>query len=366
MLLANNICHFKKLYDNPNNIKYDIFCSAFFKMNKHYKDFNIYMDGLRRITKKIKELNINYKLRIFIDKNIYDDKQIMDIFNENKDFVQLVIFTCANYMKDNYHFDVFGSLVRYFPLFDFENNDSNNVIIVDMDLQDSDMITLENFIKFNKPIMCKLPPASTLLKGESSIYIISNLVYFNNIKYDKNILIDYIKNAHNIKDTGNYKKRFTPFGYGVDEIFLNKYLFKQIKYFYCNTIYTPNLFIFYNKKFIMQNKNSYSRFKYILGKYFKAKYDLKYMIQFFDDNFYNITKKTDINNYISRRFYKIINQLYPLKKYIFPKKITELIVNHLNNIIYAQLNIKIDNTGNEMKINKIDIMDIVKKPIYID
>ena len=49
--------------------------------------------------------------------------------------IHIIIFECCNYKEDSkYHLDNFGSLVRYFPIFDFNNNDTNNVIICDIEL----------------------------------------------------------------------------------------------------------------------------------------------------------------------------------------------------------------------------------------
>ena len=36
-----------------------------------------------------------------------------------------------------YHIDLFGTLVRYFPLFNFNNNDAKSVIVVDIDINPS-------------------------------------------------------------------------------------------------------------------------------------------------------------------------------------------------------------------------------------
>jgi hypothetical protein len=367
MVFDNDICKFKKLYDNPNNIKYDIICTTFFKMGKHYKNFQIYMNGLARWVKNLRELKLPYKFRLFIDQNVYEDKKIMDLLNKIKDIVQLVIFTCADYMKDNYHIDVFGALVRYFPLFDFENNDSNKVIITDMDLHEDDMIKLINFIKYDTPIMCATAQFSRLFSGYSKLYVISNLMYFNNIKFDNNILINFIKKiAPTLENKGNYNKRLTPFGFGTDEIFINDYLFPHIKYFYINTLYTINFVIYWNKEFIIKNKNSFSRFKYILGKYFNEKYKLDDMINFIDKHFYNIFHKTDVNNYISRRFYKIIKYLHMKNKYILPKELTIYIIKNVDNIIICNLNMKIDNTGDKMRIDKSYVDEMIFKPIYVN
>jgi AAA+ superfamily predicted ATPase len=49
--------------------------------------------------------------------------------------IEIVIFCCKLYERnDIHHLGTFGTMIRAFPLFDFPNNDSNRVIIFDIDL----------------------------------------------------------------------------------------------------------------------------------------------------------------------------------------------------------------------------------------
>lgn len=102
-------------------------------MKKHYKNFNIYKEGLKKLIKLIDNQN-NYILRIFIDSHIKEDSDIMKILNSSNK-VEIIVFKCLKYIKDDYHIDLFATLIRLFPIFNFKNNDSNNVIIIDVDLK---------------------------------------------------------------------------------------------------------------------------------------------------------------------------------------------------------------------------------------
>ncbi len=58
----------------------------------------------------------------------------MDILLSNDKF-EIYLFDCKNYKSNNlYHVDLFATFIRFFPLFDFKNNDADNVIISDVDL----------------------------------------------------------------------------------------------------------------------------------------------------------------------------------------------------------------------------------------
>ena len=122
--LKNSICEFEILSSWDIKKKHNILSTSFFKMGSHYKNFDIYVRGLKKLIKLVEEQN-NYVLRIFIDPNIKSDKEIYPILAESKK-VQIIMFKCFNYMDNsNFHIDVFGAMVRLFPLFDFENNEQD-------------------------------------------------------------------------------------------------------------------------------------------------------------------------------------------------------------------------------------------------
>ena len=74
----------------------------------------------------------DFFLRLFIDDTIYTDSNIMDYLNKIKG-IQLVHYSCQNFIANGFHRGTFGTLVRFFPMFDFKNNDAEHVIITDID-----------------------------------------------------------------------------------------------------------------------------------------------------------------------------------------------------------------------------------------
>ena len=99
-----------------------------------YKDFSSYIDGIK-ILYNYRIKDTDFHLRIFIDETIYLDNTIM---NELKQLtnIELVLYSCPNFLikdKKN-HEGLFGTMVRFFPMFDFPNNDAKTVIISDVDI----------------------------------------------------------------------------------------------------------------------------------------------------------------------------------------------------------------------------------------
>jgi hypothetical protein len=329
-------------------------------MKNHYKNFNTYVNGLKKWIIKLKDLNSTYKFRIFIDNNIYQDKIIMDVINQNLDLIQPILFTCSNYMLNGFHVDVFGALVRYFPLFNFDENDTNNVFVVDIDLHDEDWQKFVSMLKYNKSVTVNGHIDDFFKINE--VYVFSNLMHFNSIKYDKNLFIDFIKNASNIKDIGKYEKRLTPFGYGTDEIFINNYLMKKINIIHYQIQYNPNWFIYYNLELIKKNVKSYKILRYILGEYYENKFDLDEMIKFIDESFYQIHKRTVINNYLTKRIYKILKYMFRNNIDWMKKSDTKFILKVLakQKIILGCLHFKINLE------NKKIIDTIIYDPVYTE
>lgn len=136
--LINSVCKFEPLFNVDFNNKKNIVSCSFFKLaTTPYKNFNLYVDGLERLYKKVynEYADSGFVIRLFIDNSIKDDEKIYKrIKKMNK--LEIVIFYCANYLSEHnklYHEGLFGTIVRFFPMFDFEYNDANIVIISDID-----------------------------------------------------------------------------------------------------------------------------------------------------------------------------------------------------------------------------------------
>ena len=221
--LENVICNFEIISNWNKSIKYNILSTCFFKMNSHYKNFLIYINGLKKLIKMIENQN-NYYLRIFIDEHVKSDSNIFNILIKSKK-VQIVLFKCSKYLDNNFHIDVFGALVRLFPLFDFDNNDALNVIITDIDLNNEDLNKLKIVMNYKTNIkeIIGMGMIDKLLITKYRPHFFCAVFAVFNKKFNKSIITDFIKNASNIIDTGFYRKRLKAFGYGTDELFINDY-----------------------------------------------------------------------------------------------------------------------------------------------
>ena len=253
--LNNNICKFTPLFNKKNwnkniQIKKNIVSCAFFKLSSSpYKNFNLYIDGLEKLYSKVytEYRNEKFTIRLFIDNSIYLDKELFARL-EKMDKLEMVLYNCINYQigtDSNYHIGLFGTLVRFFPMFDFDNNDADIIIISDID----DYDYFEKSIQNIKLIKSNIKPHTQLsffkagnisknvLYTISSVYknipnpyaVASNFISFS--KCDSQVLYDFLveigesnelltKYQHKFETNSNLMTG-NKFIYGFDEYFLN-------------------------------------------------------------------------------------------------------------------------------------------------
>lgn len=149
--LDNKICKFKPLKDINFNIKKKLFFLSLFKMKAGgYKNFNKYLNGIRKLDQIAKDNDM--EVRIFIDDTINSDLEIKNML-QSLETVTLILYGCSDFLVDKHHVGLFGTLVRFFPLFKFPNNDAKVAFIVDADVVERFMKTqldIYNAIKENK------------------------------------------------------------------------------------------------------------------------------------------------------------------------------------------------------------------------
>jgi hypothetical protein len=171
-----------------------------------------------------------------------------------------------------------------------------------------------------------------------------NLCGFFNFKFNKNIIINFIKNIDKIKDKGYYNKRNTSFGYGTDELFLNEYLIYKNNNFIKNIQlgvifnYNINWWLYYNKNDLLLEceKETRKNLIFIINKYFNNNMTTNDMFDFIDKHIYNINniKNNDnISKYLIKNFYKLMIKLQNDKKEWFSLDNIKLINKYYNNII---------------------------------
>jgi len=253
--LQNNICTFTPLFDINYKIKKNLICCSFFKMyNKGYKDFSIYLKGIyvmyNHVIYKVK----NYSIRLFIDNSIYKDENIMKILKKMHK-LEIVVYECPELLlknNSNYHEGLFGTLIRFFPMFDFPNNDAKNIFITDIDdiAFKTVLENIHNMVK-NRKIkniyLIKIGNISKNIKYKYNPYkniitpycVAQSFVSFLRINY--NVMIDFVNNVKKSNEIYSYyyemiknnnfnnelMKKYngtTNFIYGIDEYFVNKTL----------------------------------------------------------------------------------------------------------------------------------------------
>jgi len=270
MYLKNDICKLKPLFNIDFSKKTDIISACFFKMSGGgYTNFDKYLTGIFNLKKFIDANFKSFKLRVFIDPTIYNDKKIMNKLNSHN--IDLVLYECPKFIKDGYHRGIFGTIVRFFPMFDFENNDANDVIISDIDLnyfhQTLNMLKLKDKLvdikKHNLDDIYTyfygtLRDMSIIKKGFIIPYILaSEQINFKRI--DKSVILNYLDNYNKYKDRiieiFNHSLRKIEKSndefliYGWDEYFINynyiNYIIKNKKAFMVTYSYFITINLYY-------------------------------------------------------------------------------------------------------------------------
>jgi hypothetical protein len=322
--LKNNICKFNPLFKFDPKNKKNIISLSFFKLyGGGYKDFKIYIDGFLKLHKDvIEEKEYNFTIRLFIDNSIYNDKELMKLI-EDLERVEIIVYSCDNYLepKDlNHHKGTFGMFVRFFPLFDFENNDADIVMISDMDD--------DGIFKKNMEVLKKVDK-----KELKELYLFNISVLGKNIKHNFDFL---------------YKERVTGYFISPKLIGLKRINYKII------VDYLNNIDLYYNKaikvyEYKLTSKsgkdkwlNGKGKFIYGIDEYFLNSELMYYLI---NNNLpYGIYIKYDISMFI---YYFLVNYSFKKDKI----KLLEYIIE----FILKKLEIKYDkNSGIKNKYNFID------------
>lgn len=323
--LKNNICTFTPLKDIDYSKKKKLLVMSLFKMSTGgYKDFSKYLDGIKILHDIATERNL--EVRIFIDQTIKEDQKIMDYLN-GFERVSLILYSCPNFLIGKHHIGLFGTMIRLFPMFNFENNDARYSVIVDgdtkatrvnelIDLYEylhkkkltkklyvayigryfhinvpcSDMYYVHKNVEYYFPyciaqkiIGMKKMPIKPLVKYCKRIQL-----YMDDETRPKKILSDYTITEKDYKTKCERNICF-----GVEEYFLNriviKYLLKRDKPFCFLAMYDMAQYNYFkhpmnvNMKSLVVPKNEYTK---IYNEYMKRSGLSKYSYDYIDKNVY--------------------------------------------------------------------------------
>lgn len=314
--LENSICNFKFIEKSKfHSDGINIISISFFKMKSGYKNFNAYINGLKYWISFIESFDNNFIIRLFIDQSIFNDSNIMNIIKSSKK-VEPILFLCADYVIEKFHVGLFASFIRFFPIFNFKNNDAKCILVADIDLVLNK--SHQDYVYFYKYCIqnCKKIKDFTFksflpryLMENKFPFIRAGLFFVPEIKYDQKVLYEFLFNIKkykvlNQKDNIKYYENFnqnTDFEYGIDETFLNKLFFvKEIKkfnvisefnfnylFFILNIFQKERKTILKKDKIIIDNKDYTRELQNSINKINKKYYDYFQYIKDTDDLLFN-------------------------------------------------------------------------------
>ena len=307
-----------------SNIKTYLICSSAFKIENSYNPSNVYTDGLYNILKSIDKLfKNNVVYRLYYDESIENDNNWIYILNEMKKrkYCELVKYECPLFKNGIYHHGLFGTFIRYMPLFQKKDWDVYTNIDIDNKLP---YLTIVQFKNDNSKFAFKTQPCYYLnphvkidnLKPQMSIIgslVMSKIVFnkkilfnfLNNIYYKKKEYLIFLKNIKDLPKNHYKKKKYNSdyiVPYGLDEFFLNNNL---LKYLIDNNI---------TYSYIIINDNYYIG----LWTIFDNNNSLKNLSPDVEKFYLNFTKKVlgekyDLNKTLSENYIYIINIILYVK-----------------------------------------------------
>lgn len=379
-LSNNNLFIKKKLYIEPTN-PYGIISITLFQLEKSYKNNDNYYNGLKNIIHDFKKYFPTMYIRLYIDETVLSPKFKNNKTNEyikNKwipfinqikklDFVQIIIFDYKlfqrYYVKNNIskysfgHEGLFGTILRFEPLFNFEENKNLRIVYVtDIDLGKTFFTKrYEGYKKFllsNSEFYFKclsssyLNPRFYVLKDYTTTWCrITASMIISKIKLPCQLYTDFIKilaNKINIPRDPTYQPftesklmilyseqidRFlqsdvrrektagykTIIEYGIDELLMTIVLEwlvqsnKKLAYYYIPEFSRvlwnySNKYIDLNTQIQTHKSSTFictNNFKfictYILGKYYNNNISLKKNYKYIDEIFYKEENISSIN-----------------------------------------------------------------------
>lgn len=279
--------HFFSLKDMKR--KGNIFTTCLFKAKGSGHDFNEYVEGIKRTINYLDLFDKDTKVRIFFDSTIYLDKPIFNYFMKC-DRIEPIFYYCPKYFikthkskdeesdpefegNEEYfmnlegnHFQLFGSMIRFMPFLDFEENmNLDCVISIDADFPDKTVKmngkenTIRLYYKFLFRNFKKMPKNSVMgFNTMIEIFAEKRRMWFDaaftcvrGLKFNKKLFDDWLSIEDDIfKPKHKFyhdlrKKDVMQFTYSTDEIFLNYYLFANLKELYVIDIFNPNMLLYY-------------------------------------------------------------------------------------------------------------------------
>ena len=254
--VSSKICEFTYTgyEEDPDYNTIIISCSLFaMKSTEEYRGFKEYLNGLQNILKYINseeyEFAGNALIYLYCDQKLNEMESFVKFKNEcikNKSPIKFISYKCNQFIQDDYHLGLFGTLMRFYPLFDIDLK-YKTVIISDLEVginymrllyqqipikMEENMVDVVYNVKIGYEYKYVNYFYNDLIDGTAIANIIANGTFkrppvnlfnkwmINVLKYDeiKKIMIEMTSK----KNTSEVQWIGSKFSYGIDELFINR------------------------------------------------------------------------------------------------------------------------------------------------
>lgn len=337
----------------------DILVTLLFRMKNAYRDFSIYLNGIKDCIEKKKQCFPSFKSVCLIDNTIEQD-----IISKLIEFDMEIIRYHFHEMVESY--ELIGFIVRYIFFFDFEWNNSQMVSLFDVDAPELFFPLkkqLDIAIKYNKKSFFHYTTGfssdvESRWKRHDNIPPLLGEKIICDIKLPNYILCDFIYKVFHRKlekqsqfDEMFKNGKYKIFPYGVDEYFMNHHVIEyildsNIKLSYYTYYFIPSI-IFNTYKFGDEEKKIHtsklinSLYQLISkntnkDEYYKLK-QIRYTF-FNQGSISNPVSKLAID--ISNKYYEIVSKCIKYKDYsIYPLVVLKRIMEYKRIVLSEKLHI---------------------------
>lgn len=243
-----------------------IISTCYFVLSESYKNPLKYKKGFEELVRMRDKNYPEFTIRLYVDGSSAPEVYL------NKD-VDVYKYENAKYRdaKTGGHIELFSTLLRYFPLFGHDVAEDNILIYSDIDTNMLYSVTYGKTIEYlsGASFVSYKNEFNSSCDGEwsrtSDMCIRGGKFLTKSIKLDKNILEKFLDHMMSGKyPSGMFNdKKYKKFPYGVDEYFLNKFVYaslgSSIKV-YRFLDYSPNYII---SRIYKNKKMSMEKYKYI-------------------------------------------------------------------------------------------------------
>jgi hypothetical protein len=201
-----------------------------FTIEGPYRDFRQYVGDFKRFLTQTEHLK-KFEVRVYTDDTA---KDIVLEASENNPRITVLHFNCPQFREGKGHVGMFGTLVRFLPIFE----DLDTVWSSDIDIPsrylDSGLLDTVVGQKYDFLI-------STYSCYEKKVWGTKNTIlagrFISRVQFPRGLLTLFLNRVSDGKfdekieeiNSGNVRKPRSNFPYGLDEYFLNTYIYKWLK-----------------------------------------------------------------------------------------------------------------------------------------